>query len=48
MKEQHPIDWPAFATSIAIIALVRVLNNYLPDAWVGEDHVWVVHLLLAP
>lgn len=25
------------------IALVRFLDAYLPDALVGEDHVWVAH-----
>lgn len=25
---------------------VRLLDVYLPDAWVGEDHTWVAHLLI--
>ena len=25
---------------------VRILDVYLPDAWVGEDHTWVAHLLI--
>jgi hypothetical protein len=25
------------------IAGVRVLDAYLPNDWVGEDHVWVAH-----
>lgn len=29
------------------IAGVRLLDSYLPDAVVGEDHVWVAHSLLA-
>jgi hypothetical protein len=28
------------------IAGVRVLDAYLPDAVVGEDHTWVAHLLI--
>lgn len=28
------------------IMLVRLLNVYLPDALVGEDHMWVAHLLI--
>jgi hypothetical protein len=27
------------------IAAVRLLDVYLPDAWVGEDHTWVAHLI---
>ena len=29
------------------IAGVRLLDSYLPDAVVGEDHTWVAHTLLA-
>ncbi len=28
------------------IAGVRMLDVYLPDAWVGEQHTWVAHLLV--
>lgn len=28
------------------ILLVRVLNNYLPDDYVGDDHVWLAHLIV--
>jgi hypothetical protein len=28
------------------IAAVRMLDVYLPDAWVGEDHTWVAHLVV--
>lgn len=28
------------------IAGVRALDVALPDAWVGEDHTWVAHLLI--
>lgn len=28
------------------IAAVRLLDVYLPDAWVGEDHTWVAHLIV--
>jgi hypothetical protein len=28
------------------IAAVRLLDVYLPDAWVGEDHTWVAHLVI--
>ena len=27
------------------IAGVRLLDVYLPDAWVGEDHTWAAHLV---
>ena len=27
------------------ISAVRLLDVYLPDAWVGEDHTWVAHLI---
>ena len=35
----------AVVTLLSILA-VRVANNYLPDAWVGEEHVWAAHLLI--
>ena len=28
------------------ISAVRALDVYLPDAWVGEQHTWVAHLLI--
>ena len=28
------------------IASVRILDVYLPDAWVGADHTWAAHLLV--
>jgi hypothetical protein len=28
------------------IAGVRLLDVYLPDAWVGEEHTWVAHLVV--
>jgi hypothetical protein len=28
------------------ILVVRLLNNYLPDAWFGKEHVWAAHLLI--
>lgn len=28
------------------IAAVRLIDVYLPDAWVGEDHTWVAHLIV--
>jgi hypothetical protein len=28
------------------ILVVRVMNNYLPDAWFGKNHVWAVYLIL--
>ena len=31
---------------LAIVGAVRLLNNYLPDAWVGDDHMWVSYLIL--
>jgi hypothetical protein len=27
------------------ISTVRLLDVYLPDAWVGEEHTWVAHLI---
>jgi hypothetical protein len=31
---------------LVAIAAVRLLDAYLPDAWVGEDHTWAAHLLV--
>ena len=31
---------------LSAILLVRLLVNYLPDRWVGEEHVWLAHLLV--
>jgi hypothetical protein len=31
---------------LVAIASVRLLDVYLPDAWVGEDHTWVAHLIV--
>lgn len=28
------------------IAFVRLVDVYLPDAWVGEDHTWVAHTVI--
>lgn len=28
------------------IAAVRLLDVYLPDAWVGEEHTWMAHLIV--
>ncbi|MGQ0434436.1 MAG: hypothetical protein ACT452_18780 [Microthrixaceae bacterium] len=28
------------------ISFVRIVNVYLPDAWVGEDHTWAAHLVV--
>lgn len=33
------------AVLLAITA-VRALDSYLPDAWVGDDHTWIAHLLV--
>ena len=30
---------------LAILA-VRLLDNYLPSAWLGKEHVWAAHLLI--
>lgn len=48
--------WVVYGTFAAIVGLVvaimvaiagvRALDNYLPDAWVGEDHTWVAHLVV--
>jgi hypothetical protein len=34
------------ALVLTVIALVRLLDAYLPDAWFGEQHVWAAHLTL--
>jgi hypothetical protein len=34
------------AVVVFIIGAVRVLDVYLPEAWFGDDHVWVVYLIL--
>jgi hypothetical protein len=31
---------------LATIAAVRALDNYLPDAVVGEEHTWAAHLII--
>jgi hypothetical protein len=31
---------------LTAIAAVRLIDVYLPDAWVGEDHSWVAHLIV--
>jgi hypothetical protein len=36
----------ATAAVLAIIALVRLVDNYLPDAWFGEEHMWATYLVL--
>ena len=36
-------------TMVAIllaIVFVRLLDAYLPDAWVGEQHVWAAHAIV--
>jgi hypothetical protein len=33
------------ASVMFTIMMVRFLNNYLPDAFFGEDHVWVAYTL---
>jgi hypothetical protein len=34
------------ALVLASIAVVRVLDNYLPDSVFGTNHVWAVYLIL--
>lgn len=34
----------AVAVLLAISA-VRLIDVYLPDAWVGDDHTWVAHAI---
>lgn len=34
------------ALIVAVVALVRFVDAYLPDAVVGEDHMWATYLLL--
>ena len=31
---------------LLVIALVRVVDNYLPDAWFGDDHIWATYLII--
>jgi hypothetical protein len=31
---------------LAIIGLVRLLNNYLPDSVFGESHMWAAYLIM--
>jgi hypothetical protein len=31
---------------LVAIVLVRLIDSYLPDAWVGEQHTWVAHLII--
>jgi tetrahydromethanopterin S-methyltransferase subunit F len=48
--------WLVYGTFAAIVGLivavllavvgVRIIDVYLPDAWVGEDHTWVAHLII--
>jgi hypothetical protein len=32
------------ALVVGVVLMVRVLDAYLPNDWVGEQHVWVVYL----
>lgn len=34
------------ALVLFVISAVRLLDSYLPDAWVGEEHTWVAHLII--
>jgi hypothetical protein len=34
------------ALVLAVIAAVRLLNNYLPDAVFGESHIWAAYLII--
>ena len=34
------------AFALVIILAVRVLNNYLPDAVFGENHVWAAYMIV--
>jgi hypothetical protein len=34
------------ALVLTIILSVRLLDNYLPDVWFGEEHVWVSYLIV--
>jgi hypothetical protein len=36
----------AAAFALVIILAVRVLNNYLPDAVFGENHVWAAYMIV--
>jgi len=35
------------AAVLAIIALVRLIDNYLPDAVFGDEHMWATYLILS-
>jgi uncharacterized BrkB/YihY/UPF0761 family membrane protein len=36
----------AVAFVLVIILAIRVVNNYLPDAVFGEDHVWAAYFIV--
>jgi len=36
----------AASFALVIILAVRVLNNYLPDAVFGENHVWAAYMIV--
>jgi hypothetical protein len=36
----------ATAAVLAVIALVRLIDNYLPDSVFGEEHMWATYLVL--
>lgn len=48
--------WMVYGTFAALVGVVvavllavagvRAMDVYLPDAWVGEDHTWVAHLII--
>jgi uncharacterized BrkB/YihY/UPF0761 family membrane protein len=36
----------AAAIVLWVILAIRLLDNYLPNAWFGEEHVWVSYLIV--
>jgi hypothetical protein len=48
--------WAVYGTFAALVGLavaillaisaVRIMDVYLPDGWVGEQHTWVAHLIV--
>jgi hypothetical protein len=36
----------AAAFALVIIAMVRIVNNYLPDSVFGEQHIWAAYMIV--
>jgi hypothetical protein len=53
LKASRGVVYGLFAGFVGFVVLVmaivmgaRLLNNYLPDAVFGEDHMWAVYLII--